>query len=388
MYCISVSHKKAPVAVRERFAFAREEKEELLEALKACPEITGAVVLCTCNRSEFYVSGSKKAIAVLQEAIAKFKEIRLEELLQYLNIYSGDQAVAHIFKVCCGFDSMVLGEDEILGQVKDAYQLTLEKKAGDYEIHTVFQKAITCAKKIKTDTNLSRTPVSVGTLVANEVFHFEGEEGPLAEKTVLIMGITGKMGGIIAKNILSKPGIQVLGTVRSHKTGLDLEWKSSRIRLIDYGERYRYMEEADIIVSATSGPHYTVVEEKLKKALTSSKKRLFIDVAVPIDIDPQIRNLPGVSLYDIDFFEQLSKANNQAKRKELGAAREIMDTELDECLKELLFHPCFRKMGEWKELWEKTPLETILYRIRDHVSSEELKVIIRTLDQVEDWVKE
>ena len=125
MYCISVSHKKAPVSVRERFAFSREEKAELLKKLGDCPEISGAVVLCTCNRSEFYVSGSKKAIACLQDAIAEFKQVCLEDLLQYLNIYSGDQAAAHIFKVCCGLDSMVLGEDEILGQVKDAYQLTL-----------------------------------------------------------------------------------------------------------------------------------------------------------------------------------------------------------------------------------------------------------------------
>ena len=388
MYCISVSHKKAPVSVRERVAFSREEKAELLKKLGDCPEISGAVVLCTCNRSEFYVSGSKKAIACLQDAIAEFKQVCLEDLLQYLNIYSGDQAAAHIFKVCCGLDSMVLGEDEILGQVKDAYQLTLEEKAGDYEIHTVFQKAITCAKKIKTDTNLSRTPVSVGTLVANEVFHFEGDNGPQQTKKVIIIGITGKMGGIIAKNILSKPGIEVYGTVRSHNAEFELSWKSSRVHLIDYSDRYQYMDEADIIVSATSGPHYTVVESKLKQALKHPKKRLFIDVAVPIDMDPQIKNLPGAELYDIDFFEQLSKANNQMKRKELGAAKEIMEEELDECLKELMFHPCFQKMGEWKEVFHQVPLETILYRIRDHVTSDELKVIIKTFDQVGDWIKE
>ena len=114
MYCISVSHKKAPVSVREKFAFSQEEKKGLLTGLLASPEINGAVVLCTCNRSEFYVSGSKKAISILQDQVASLKKIRLEELLQYLNIYSEDQTAAHVFKVCCGFDSMVLGEDEIL----------------------------------------------------------------------------------------------------------------------------------------------------------------------------------------------------------------------------------------------------------------------------------
>ena len=220
--------------------------------------------------------------------------------MQYLNIYSEEQTVAHIFKVCCGLDSMVLGEDEILGQVKDAYQMTLEEKAADYEANVIFQKAITCAKKTKTDTNLSRTPVSIATLVANEVFHFEKEGSQ--EKKVLIMGVTGKIGSTIAKNILSKSGIEVYGTVRSHKSDLTFQWKSSHIHLVDYADRYAYMEDADIIISATSSPHYTVVAEKLEQVFTTSKKRLFIDVAVPIDIDPAIGEISGVTLYDIDFF--------------------------------------------------------------------------------------
>lgn len=386
MYCMSISHKKAPVAVRERFTFSKEEKTELLGRLKACPDIAGAVVLCTCNRSEFYVSGTKKALEVLQETVAEFKGVRLEELLQYLNLYSGGQAVAHIYKVCCGLDSMVLGEDEILGQVKDAYQMTMEEKAADYEINVVFQKALMCAKRIKTDTNLSRTPVSVGTLAANAVFRFDNGSGPA--KRVLVIGVTGKMGGIIAKNILSKPGYEIYGTVRSHNADLDMEWRSDRIHLVDYARRYEYMDQADVVISATSGPHYTVVRERLEEALTERKERLFIDVAVPMDVDPQIGRLPGVTLYDIDYFEQLSKSNNQMKLKELDAAREILEEELDECRKEILFHSCFPKLERWKAAFERMPLENILFRIRDHVSSGELEVIVRTFDQLEEWMEE
>ena len=113
-----------------------------------------------------------------------------------------------------------------------------------------------------------------------------------------------------------------------------------------------------------------------------------MDVAVPIDMDPQIGGLPGVTLYDIDFFDKLSKNNNQMKRKELDAAREIMEEELDECRRELLFHPCFGKMGQWKETFEKYPLETILYRIRDHVTSEELKVFLNVMDSIGKWIEE
>ena len=145
MYCMSVSHKKAPVKIRERFAFREEEKKEFMELLVRKEAVTGIVVLCTCNRSEVYVSGTKYAIGELQREIADYKNIRLEELLKYLNIYSGESAIRHLFKVACGFDSMVLGEDEILGQVKDAYQMSKAQKTVDYEMNVLFQKAVTCA---------------------------------------------------------------------------------------------------------------------------------------------------------------------------------------------------------------------------------------------------
>lgn len=217
MYCISVSYKKAPAEIRGRFAFDAREKEALAGTLRESGAVDGCVVLCTCNRSEVYLSGGKAAIRALQEAVASIKAVPQQELLKYLNIYSGERATAHLFKVCCGFDSMVLGEDEILGQVRDAYQAALEKKHVDYELNVLFQRAIACAKRIRTDTRISTTPLSVATLVANEVFHFPAQ----GIKRVMIIGITGKMGTTIAKNILAKPGIQVTGTVRSHHAVLD-----------------------------------------------------------------------------------------------------------------------------------------------------------------------
>ncbi len=127
MYCMSISHKKATVNIREQFAFHENEKTEFIERLMKKKAVTGVVVLCTCNRSEVYVSGTKHAIGELQREAADFKGIRLEELLKYLNIYGGESAIGHLFKVACGFDSMVLGEDEILGQVKGAYEMSKDR---------------------------------------------------------------------------------------------------------------------------------------------------------------------------------------------------------------------------------------------------------------------
>ncbi|WP_235839088.1 glutamyl-tRNA reductase [Clostridium sp. Marseille-P2415] len=385
MYCMSVSHKKAPVNIREQFSFGAEEKTEFIKRISRKEAVTGVVVLCTCNRSEIYVSGEKNAIRELQQEVADFKQIRLEKLLKYLNIYSGESAIGHLFKVACGFDSMVLGEDEILGQVKDAYQISKDQGAVDYELNVLFQKAVTSAKRIKTDTNLSRTPLSIATLVANEVFHFEKEGG---EKKVMVIGMTGKMGNTITKNILSKPGIEVIGTVRSHKSDFTLEVKSDRVKIIDYKDRYRYMDEMDIVISATLGPHYTVTYEELSGKLSEKKKRLFIDVAVPVDMDPAIRKAEGLTLYDIDYFETLSKNNTEMKLKELDRARAIMEEDLDGAVKEVVFHPYIRRMDELKETFSGKRLDTLLYQIRDHVSSEELKVVLKTLDGLENWIKE
>lgn len=385
MYCISVSHKKAPVDIRAELAFGAEEKTEFIKCLMKKEEITGVVVLCTCNRSEIYVSGTGNVIRESQEELADFKQMRLEKLLKYFNIYSGESAIKHLFKVCCGFDSMVLGEDEILGQVKSAYQNSKDQMAADYETNVLFQKAITCAKRIKTDTNLSRTPLSIATLAANEVFHFENEG---ADKKVMVIGMTGKMGSTITKNILCKPGIHITGTVRSHKKDLNINVTDDRIRIVDYKDRYLYMNEMDIVISATLGPHYTVTYEELGERLTSRKKRLFIDVAVPVDMDSEISRIVGMTLYDIDYFETLSKNNTKIKLKELDRAKSIMEEELDTAIKEIVFHPYIGKMEELKSSLSGKRLDTLLYQIRDHVSSKELKVVLKTLDGLENWIKE
>lgn len=385
MYCMSVSHKKAPVSIREKFAFTTKEKTELIYRLMKKDCITGVVVLCTCNRSEIYVSGSRYAIGELQREAADLKGVRLGELIKYLNVYNDENAIRHLFKVTCGFDSMVLGEDEILGQVREAYQFSKESAAADYELNVLFQKAMAAAKRIKTDTRLSRTPLSIATLVANEVFHFS-KDGEY--KNVMVIGMTGKMGGTITKNLLSKPGIRVTGTMRTHSSVLLLKADSSRIREVDYKERYNYMNEMDVVISATSGPHYTVTREELTGCMSAEKKRLFIDVAVPVDMDPEIGKFSGLTLYDIDYFETLSKNNTEIKLKELDSAKVIMEEELDGALKEVLFHPYISQMDELKEALSGKRLDTLLYRIRDHVTSDDLKVVLRTIDGLKDWLRE
>ena len=271
MYCISISHRLADVSIREKLAFSKDDKVIFTKLVKTD---TNIVILSTCNRIELYFDRGKTGY--IMDKLCAFKNESSAELKNYVNIFEGNGAIRHLYKVACGMDSMILGEDEILGQVKDSYYFANGISDVGYELHTVFRGAITCAKKIKTDTSISKTSVSVGTLVGNMI----AERGI---KNVLIIGIKGKIGEITAKNILSH-GINIIGTSRSHAASERTEGGS--VEIIPYRERYDHIDRAEAVISATSGPHYTVTYSETAKH--TDKPKLYIDLAVPKDIDENI----------------------------------------------------------------------------------------------------
>ncbi|MEG1596638.1 MAG: glutamyl-tRNA reductase [Lachnospiraceae bacterium] len=374
MYCISISHKTAPVEIRERFAFSRQEQQEfeqqviLLEAIKEC------VVLSTCNRNELYFSGEDNALEVMEEQIAEYKGVKLENVLKYYRIFQEERAIYHLHQVTCGFDSMVLGEDEILRQVKEAYECGKEVGATGFQLNRAFQSAFACSKRIKTDTLLSKLPISVGTLVANEIFHY-----PTEVKNVLIIGINGKMGSIIMKNIYNRDGVNVTGTLRRHNKELEIHYP--QVQFVPYDQRYEAVADADIIISATASPHFTIVKENLNKCKMQEKNHLFIDLAVPMDIDKEITKLPGVRLFDIDYFRILSRDNNNQKVRELETGNKIIEEQVEELLKELAFH---KKRALLEQLFEQCKgrdFQQIFYELRDCCNYEEFQCLIHVLEK-------
>lgn len=375
MYCISISHKAAPLLIREKFAFSLEQQKVFSKKAVTSSHVSGCIVLSTCNRSEVYFTGDKKAIAVMEEKLASFKGLQKSEVLKHYRIYGIKQAAHHLFRVTSGLDSMVIGEDEILGQVKKAYQTALEIETTDYELNILFHGAITSAKKVKSLTLLSKTPLSIGTLVAHEIFNF-----PKKNKKVLIIGLTGKMGNIIMKNIVHRVDIELVGTTRQH--GYPISVVSKEVKVIHYSQRYDYINEADIIISATTSPHYTLTYDEIIKATTISKKRLFIDLAVPSDIDGQIRLVEDTKFYDIDYFEGLSKQNNETKLKEVEKGQLIIEEEVENALKKIYFHEWIESLVYYKSYFQDKNIEQILYKLRDEASSEELKIILDVIKRV------
>lgn len=371
MECLSISYKKADIDIRKKLAFTEDTQRELLASLG----FSQCVALCTCNRTEIYFfpeTDGENAQEKVRAALSQFSKTPPEQLAKYIMRFCSDSALNHLFSVACGIDSMVLGEDEILGQVKTAYANSLRWGFAGYEVNTVFKSAITCAKKIKTRTAISRTSVSTATLAANQA-------AKLGEKVnVLLIGATGKIGGITLKNLLSHKNVSVAVTVRNHKNELNLI-PNGNITAVNYSERYSYADAADCIISATSAPHYTVTAQELKSALVTQKPRLFIDLAVPPDIDPTIKNEKSAALINMDDLEKLAEENNALKLDSAERAKEMISEELDVLKKELAFHDFLPQLENVRTALQNNTPEDILYELKSRADSEDFTAFLKCL---------
>lgn len=378
IHTLSISHKTAPVEIRELLTFTKEEKCDFLKSAVRLESITECVLITTCNRTEIYMNGNLNALEQMIQYIVSIKNLNYENMLKYFNRYSDEKSFHHLFRVTSGIDSMLVGEDEILGQVKENYQLAFELGTTGFLLNTLFREAITCAKKVKTNTKISKTPISIGTLASHEIINFIQKD---KKKKVLIIGLTGKMGTILMKNLYHNSHIDIVGTIRSHN--ISEEFISyPKVKMIDYQHRYEIINEVDIIVSATTSPHYTITYDEVKKFIYENKPRLLIDLSVPLDIDKNIEKLDNMKLIDIDYFKKLSENNNTQKLQEVESAKSIIDEEVDNCLKLINFREFLPYMENVKCVFEKQPLESILYQLRDLVPSNDFDIILCSLKKL------
>ena len=383
MFCISVSFKKTPANVRQRFAFSKEEAKVFLDKLIKEQWITGGVIVSTCNRSECYFTGSRAYLSKIENWFAGYKKIDREWMKQYCLYYSGKRAIQHLYKVAAGLDSMVLGEDEILRQVKEAYLFAKEQGFVNSELNIIFQGAFNCAKQTKSETAISNTPVSIGTLTANMVETYLKEKK--LPKKVLVIGATGKIGSIVAKDLISK-GISVTGTTRSHigEGGVMLQGVEG-IAWIPFDKRYEAIFGVAVVVSATGSPHYTITKDAFEKNCGKAQEYLMVDLAVPYDIDQDLARLDGVMLYDIDYFENISSENYNIKLNEIDKAKRILADCVEEVQKKLLIREF--QVKQEKAFQEKWFRKMISY-LREALDSEQLEMVLTKIvkeSKKEDW---
>lgn len=372
MHCLSITYKRTPLNVREQLAFTLENKlyfeNQLVDKV-----VKGCIVISTCNRTEIYFSGDKSSIYGVENSIVKEKKISQKNLKRYIHTYSNDEAIRHLCHVVCGIDSMIVGEDEILRQIKEAYMESLVNKTTNDELNIIFQGAIGVAKTVKANTKISSTPVSIGTLTANETMKFISNK---KTGNVLIVGARGKTGNLIVKNLSGREEIKIMGTTRNHLW----EFADKNMKWIPYGERYQAISWADVVISATTSPHYVFTGEKIRKVLEKNKDdKLFIDLAVPSDIDKDIGSLSRIRILDIDDFEHLSKENNQIKLKEIERATVLIEDKIEEIRKAVYYHSFWENIGELEKVISKKGFAFVLYKLKKMLTADEISALLKSL---------
>ncbi len=372
MECISISHKTAASKEREKFYIPKEKTGDFLQKIRAAAGVGQCVLLSTCNRTEIYVEGEENRFCELEKALEMFSGNDAEQIRSLARRYQGKRALHHLFRVVCGMESMVLGEDEILGQVRDAYTSAKENGYTGYELNSAFQAALACAKRVKTETMISKTAVSVATLAAGEVARL-----PVSHKTVLLMGGSGQMGSIILKNLLSQKDVRVIATVRSHK-GI-CQSAGAQVEHVDYRDRYAVLEEADAIISATASPHYTLTAGRVREAVGTQKERLFLDISMPPDLDAEIGKMAHCRLVALDDIKKLAEENNRRKQQAFADAEEILEEDLEKLCKALAFHRFTEADTHWKERYADCSAEKLLYLLRDGLDSSSFEKVLSVL---------
>lgn len=320
---LGLSHRTAPVTVRERFAFAESTAAEAMRQLRESSTIEEVVILSTCNRVEIYAATSAEPRAALAE-LRQFLHTHHqhpEPLGDELYELTEPLSVTHLFKVASGLDSMVLGETEILGQLKQAYELALKHQHTGRRLNKAFQSAFNVAKKIRTETNIQRGSVSVASVaveLAEKIFD------ALAERTVMVIG-AGDTSEKTARALLSRGARSVIVSNRSHERAVALASELGG-RAVHFDDWHTEFDRIDIIISSTSAPHYVLTRAKLEPLLARRGNRslLLIDIAVPRDIEPEVNFLDDVYLYNVDDLQSIADDYLQLRCDELAVCERII----------------------------------------------------------------
>jgi glutamyl-tRNA reductase len=313
---IGLSHQSSPVTVRERFAFNESKLPVALDQMRQRGVAAEAVILSTCNRVEIYaaVDGDPaQAMVALRQFLVDFHEYR-ESLDGEIYTLAEPHSVEHLFKVACGLDSMVLGETEILGQLKKAYDLALQRKHTGGRLNKAFQKAFNVAKQIRTETNIQRGSTSVGSVaveLAEKIF------SNLADRHVMVLG-AGDTSEKTARSLLSRGAKSIIVSSRTFDRAEVLA-KELGGRAIQFDQWAEEFENIDIVISSTSAPHYILDRTKLEPLMKRRKNRplLLIDIAVPRDIEPECNFLDNVYLYNIDDLQAIASDYLKQRQEEI-----------------------------------------------------------------------
>jgi glutamyl-tRNA reductase len=382
IHVTGLNHEAAPVHVREKLAFARHRLPEALAALRRLEGVDEAAILSTCNRVEVYVcTDGPPTENLVRDFLGSFHGVWPETFAKYT--YSRDDAdvVAHLFRVASGLDSMVLGEAQITGQVREAYETASESGTAGRVLHRLFQQALSVAKRVRSHTEIGAGRASVGSVaveLAERIFE------SLADRTVLVVG-AGEMGESVVRALRAAGSETTLVANRTFERAEALaeEWGGAAVR---YDELPAHLARADIVISSTDAPHYVIRPDDVAAAVRERRGRslFLIDIAVPRDIDPAAGDVDGCYLYNVDDLQAVVAETLARREEELGRCETIVAAEQEEFLRwlgRLTVAPTIGELSARLHAIKGAELEALLNRLPD-LSDEDRQEIERMADRL------
>jgi glutamyl-tRNA reductase len=326
---LGLNHNTAPVSIRERLVFPAERLKHALTGLIQLPEVEEAAILSTCNRTELYCGAEIQNHDVLIEWMAHEQRLRREDFQPFLYTHTDAETIRHMFRVACGLDSMILGEPQILGQMKSAYQTAAEAGTLGKTLGKLFQYTFTAAKKVRTDTAIGSSPVSVAfaaVRLAQRIFD------DLGRQTAILIG-AGETIELTARHLAENRIGELIIANRTYDKAHALAQQFNGFA-ISLAELPKHLARADIVVSSTASPLPILGKGSVESAIKTRKHKpmFMVDLAVPRDIEPEVQQLRDVYLYTVDDLRHTVEENLRSRQEAAKQAEEIIDTEVDHFL--------------------------------------------------------
>ncbi len=370
---VGISHKTAPVEIREKFSFDMENISNLLNDIYAINGISECAVLSTCNRTEIYALINKPAEKVRENINQYILETSGEEkdFLEYFFCLHGEQVIEHLFNVTCGLDSMIPGEPQIFGQVKKAYALACDNKCTGLTLNRLFHHTFQVGKRVRNDTSICKGIVSISSaavMLAKKVF------GSLEEQTVLLVG-AGKIGKMCAKQFIDS-GIKRLYIMnRTIERAVVLADEISG-EVIPFDKIEEMYNKVDIIVTSVTSPEPLITKSRLVKYINqrNGKPLSLIDLGVPRNIDPETAEIENIHLFNIDALEDVTFGNSDMRKKEIEKAKEIINEEIVKYTNWLKMREVIPVINNLREKCENIRLDE-LQKIKNKTNSETYKTV-------------
>ncbi|MBB1489322.1 glutamyl-tRNA reductase [Oceanospirillum sediminis] len=372
LLAFGINHKTAPVEIRERVAFTPEQLEGAFQQLRQHPSISEVTVVSTCNRTELYCVVDGEETAPVLEWISQFHHLDLADLARYSYEYLGEHAARHLMRVSCGLDSMVLGEPQILGQIKDAFLNAQDKGLVGRELNQLFQQSFSVAKQVRTRTSIGENPVSVAYAAVNLAQRIFSD---LARSRALLIG-AGETIELVARH-LRNAGVKdmvVANRTLGRAQALAEEFNGEAVLL---GDIPHQLEKADIVIASTASQLPILGKGAVERALKVRKHRpiFMVDIAVPRDIEPQVGDLDDIYLYSVDDLKEVIEENMRSRQEAAEQAEQLVLEGVEEFMLARRARGAGQLIGELRQQTEKLrqqELEKALQQLKKGQSAEEV----------------